>query len=85
VSSTCTPIQYVGAGEPCGGVGGDYFECIGGSSCRGTPGMCVADAADGDPCDTVAGPSCLSPARCVTDGISTSGTCTPPDPEACTL
>jgi hypothetical protein len=80
-TAMCTPVVYVGAGEPCGEIGGDDHYCVGGATCRS--GMCVQDAGDGAPCDTAAGPSCLSPARCITNGGSTSGTCQLPDPDVC--
>jgi hypothetical protein len=83
MTSTCTSLVYVAAGEACGNIDGDYHECVGGATCRGTPAMCIADADDGAPCDTVLGPSCMSPARCVTDGVSSAGTCTLPDPGTC--
>ena len=47
-------------------------------------GACKANAADGQPCDTSAGPHCEAPAHCAvtTDG-GTSGTCVLPDPTTC--
>jgi hypothetical protein len=83
MTATCTAIVYVQAGERCGGIAGDDHVCVGGATCRGTPGTCVPDAGDGEPCDTTAGPTCMSPARCITDGVSTSGTCQLPDPDVC--
>jgi hypothetical protein len=83
MTSTCTPVVYVAVGESCALSGGDDHVCVGGATCRGTPATCVPDAGDGESCDTAAGPSCLSPARCITDGVSTSGTCQLPDAETC--
>jgi hypothetical protein len=83
VSSTCGALRYVPAGQPCGATSdGGLADCIGGSTCRS--GVCLADAADGGACDTAIGPSCMSPSRCVTDGVSTAGTCLFPDPDRCT-
>jgi hypothetical protein len=39
------------------------------------PGVCLAVAADGTACDTSNGPYCEPPARCITTGGDTSGTC----------
>ncbi|MBV9947108.1 MAG: hypothetical protein JOZ69_09695 [Myxococcales bacterium] len=41
------------------------------------PGRCVANADDGMPCDSAAGPACTPPARCV------RGRCAMPDPARC--
>jgi hypothetical protein len=87
--ASCGSIVYVGDGMPCGYVSGGVAECTSGTcySSGGpyftytgttTTGTCKAFAADGAACDTMAGPECLSPARCVTSGGSTSGTCTVP-------
>ena len=83
-TSTCTAINYVDAGAACGVIDGDSNVCLGGASCRGKPAMCIAPAFDGDPCDTAVGPGCMAPARCATDGVSSAGTCSPPDQSVCT-
>ena len=61
--------------------------CLGGASCAPTTaakGTCVAPAADGAACDSVNGPPCLSPARCITTSdASTAGTCQLPGAAAC--
>ena len=52
--------------------------------CAFTNFTCVAPAADGNPCDTAAGPGCLAPARCILGNPSgTAGTCTLPDATQC--
>jgi hypothetical protein len=80
MSSTCQPVVIAATGQPCGDVGDQAAYCQVGSSCAGssstTPGTCTAAAADGAPCDLVAGPACLIPARCIGAGNgATSGTC----------
>ena len=61
--------------------------CLAGASCAPTTaakGACVAPAADGAACDTVNGPPCLSPARCIlASDASTAGTCQLPGASAC--
>jgi hypothetical protein len=52
--------------------------CAAGGGCYPVGGMtqtCLAPAADGAACDTVNGPGCLTPAKCVTAGSATTGTC----------
>ena len=70
-----------------GTTGSSYTICLGGGQCivpsGANAGTCVPDALDGKPCDTVNGPGCLTPARCVTLPGATTGTCTLPDPTVC--
>ena len=87
-SHTCLADSFTGAGAQCGVVNHIGVSCTNASTCFGaqgqTPGMCLANAADGGPCDTQAGPSCLPPARCVTGGGSaTAGLCRLADPASC--
>ena len=87
-TNTCLAVTYADAPDQCGNVGGVSVVCTNASTCFGasgqTPGTCAADASDGKPCDTAAGPSCVPPARCVTGGPTmTSGTCRLPDPTMC--
>lgn len=67
--------------------GSSYTICLGGGECviptGQSAGSCVPDAPDGQPCDTVNGPFCLTPARCITSPGLTSGTCELPDPTKC--
>jgi hypothetical protein len=85
----CTNITYAEDGTPCGHINGGIVECKSGTcySASGpffdttgasSTGTCKAFAADGAACDTAMGPTCLSPARCITTGSGTSGTCTAP-------
>ncbi|HXQ22796.1 MAG TPA: hypothetical protein VN812_14050 [Candidatus Acidoferrales bacterium] len=85
---TCLAATSVTAGAQCGFVNPGVAACTDASTCFGaqgqTPGTCKANAADGMPCDTQAGPSCIPPARCVTGGPTvTTGTCELPDPNKC--
>jgi hypothetical protein len=92
-SRMCATIPYVAAGMACGTVSpGAFVGCAGGGNCYTTAGMlaqsgesgsCKAPAADGAPCDTVAGPPCLDPARCVVTGAGRGGTCTVPTGATC--
>jgi hypothetical protein len=87
---SCAAITYVAGGMPCGLVSMDSFVgCLNGSCYTATgiatgteQGTCKTTAADGAACDTVLGPGCLSPARCITSG-GTAGTCTVPDGHKC--
>jgi hypothetical protein len=82
----CAAIHYVGDGMPCGNLAdGSVARCAGGTcytaggpftSTANPTGTCKALAADGAPCDTASGPGCMGPARCVTSGGGTAGTCT---------
>jgi hypothetical protein len=79
----CAQDSFADAGAPCGDFDGGSADCTSGGSCQN--GTCVAAAADGTSCDTVNGPTCLSPARCIgaaSDG-GVTGTCTLVDPTTC--
>jgi hypothetical protein len=84
-AKTCQPVAFAGA--TCGQLAdGSRGACVAGTCI--TPdgaemGTCVPFAPDGDPCDTAAGPGCMLPARCVTDGDSTAGTCVVPTASVC--
>jgi len=88
-STTCAAITYATVPSPCGSADNVTTVCTGAAMCFGamgqTLGTCEADASDGGACDTVAGPSCIPPARCVVTGGSsvTAGTCQLPDPTVC--
>lgn len=86
-TKTCMPVTYATASGQCGIVNHAVVDCINASTCFGaqgqTPGTCIADALEGTPCDTVAGPSCLLPARCVNGSGATAGICRLPDPTVC--
>lgn len=87
-SATCTTIQFAADGAACGvTAGGDLVDCQAGT-CYGSVGttvmgVCKANAADGAACDTVNGPSCTTPARCVPASGSTAGTCYLPGTVSC--
>jgi hypothetical protein len=92
-SKTCKNINYVGADMPCGTLAdGSYQGCAGAGTCytatgvaqSSEMGMCKAPAADDGACDTVVGPGCLSPARCIpSSATSTAGKCTVPVGASC--
>ncbi|HEX4405680.1 MAG TPA: hypothetical protein VH560_12670 [Polyangia bacterium] len=84
-TKTCVAQSFVSDGMPCGVVTGGYANCTAGScytdnglAGSGQTGTCKADAADDSSCDTVTGPDCQLPARCVVKGGGTSGKCTVP-------
>lgn len=91
-NKTCVAIDYAGDGMPCGNftVGG-FGACGAGGSCytangiaqSGEMGVCKAAAADGHACDTVLGPPCLTPARCIVSGGGSKGICTVPSSASC--
>ncbi len=87
-SKTCVAYSYANAGAGCGASIGDTMDtlCNGGAACLnpdGSGNMCVPPANPGDSCDTVMGPPCFAPARCVISDGSTSGTCTLLDGTMC--
>jgi len=78
--ASCEPPAGTGAiGAACGLVGTTNSFCTGGAICVVATGMtsgtCVAPVAEGAACDTVVGPFCEVPAKCVTNGSGTAGTC----------
>jgi hypothetical protein len=100
VDDKCADVALVMAPSACGALidasdgGADagpkdvtVTRCLAGASCAPTTaarGTCVAPAADGAACDTVNGPPCLSPARCIlASDASTAGTCQLPGASAC--
>ena len=91
-SKTCALTSLVADGMPCGALAdGSFAGCAAGGSCytrtgiaeAGQMGTCKAAAADGAACDMTLGPPCLTPARCIVTGTSTSGTCTVPTDATC--
>jgi len=83
----CVMQPIVAAPMACGLVAGVDTRCSAAASCEiptgQTTGTCVAPAADGAACDITNGPDCLFPARCVTDGVSNTGTCELPGATTC--
>jgi hypothetical protein len=93
---TCQAITLVGAGKPCGDLGGttitSFAACNAGGLCQkaapnDATGTCVATAADNAACDNdpSIGPPCLAPSKCVVPAGSagTAGTCTFPNAATC--
>jgi hypothetical protein len=85
---TCQPYGTARPGEPCGAVLGIAIQCQDVSECfsMGDAGRrCVPRAADDAGCNTVSGPSCAAPARCIGTPIDggTTGVCRIPNLAAC--
>ena len=82
-SKTCVAVGYVQPGAACGvqSSGAGYNLCTNASACFSA--TCVAQANPGEACDLSLGPSCFAGSRCITDGISTAGTCTVIDSATC--
>ncbi len=82
-SLSCQTAATATANSPCGKVGGVGTDCVN-STCFKQPGdagsMCIAHAADNGSCDTLTGPDCTPPARCVGTQLDggTKGTCSLP-------
>jgi hypothetical protein len=90
-AKACVAISYVSDGMPCGNLSNAAFALCKAGTCY-TPtgvasgsqmGACKLDAIEGASCDTVLGPSCMTPARCVVGDGGTSGLCTVPTGSAC--
>ena len=81
----CIATTFVGDGAPCGPMtAGSFAGCTAGGcytakglAGAGETGTCKVNAADGAACDSVTGPGCEVPARCVL-GNGTAGTCKVP-------
>ena len=91
-TDTCVAYTFAAAEAPCGVVSGGFAACTNGTCLltdltdggKLTSGTCVANVADGEPCDTAKGMGCISPAKCIlTSDASTAGTCTLVDPSSC--
>lgn len=87
MQGTCAAITLAAAGAQCGTVASGALcsdgVCFGATAT--TAGTCKANVADGMPCNTIEGPDCTSPARCVgsaEDG-GTMGTCELPGTQSC--
>jgi hypothetical protein len=82
--SQCIAIVYAADGQACGQLTSGFVSCNAGGECYtangiaqvGETGICKTAAADGKPCDTMLGPPCLTPARCVLTAGGTTGVCT---------
>jgi hypothetical protein len=91
-SKSCMTITFGDDGAPCGPstadvvrslckAGGCYTDT--GLAAEPQTGTCKADVDPGAACDTMLGPACKPPGRCVVGVNSTAGTCMTPDPTAC--
>jgi hypothetical protein len=84
----CAPVATASASQPCGTIDGGVVDCLADSFCQkpvgSNAGTCVAPAAEGGACDTVNGPICATPARCVLAAEEgTTGLCHTTNPNAC--
>jgi hypothetical protein len=87
-TNQCVTEPLAAAGMPCGLMAGITTRCTAAATCviptGQTMGTCVAPAADNAACDTAAGPTCLTPARCIpTTAGGTAGTCKLPGSMTC--
>jgi len=90
-AKTCMPMSYGDDGAACGpSADGARTACKAGGCFTATgpateaqAGTCKADVGAGAACDVLLGPLCKPPARCVSSGNATAGTCTIPDPSSC--
>ena len=87
-SNTCVMQPLAPAGATCGEITTVFTACMSGATCvraaGSTTGTCIAPAADGAACDSVSGPGCLFPARCVPSAAGASaGTCQLPGSTTC--
>jgi hypothetical protein len=76
----CATVTFVTAGSVCGGnVDGGVVRCAAEGICAGVDAgvasACLGPASDDSACDTVSGPGCLLPAKCVVTDGGTGGTC----------
>ncbi len=84
----CDHVGNAAATFACGTIDGGVIDCTAGAFCQrpGTSrsGICIAPALEGKPCDTVNGPTCIAPARCVLSSAGgTTGTCVTTNPAVC--
>jgi hypothetical protein len=90
-SLTCAATTLVGANMPCGLLPNGFVGCAGAGTCYTATGVagsvemgtCKTPAADNGACDTVLGPGCLPPARCVPTAAGSAGTCIVPSGASC--
>lgn len=85
----CVAFSNAGPGSSCAATavdGGSVLSrCTFGASCIAGSGgsTCIAPVIEGGSCDTLVGPPCLAPARCVTIGVPGPGTCIALDSALC--
>jgi hypothetical protein len=90
-SKTCAAMTFVGDGQACGlmtngtRVGCSAGDCYtaGGLAAASEMGNCKAHVDAPNACDSVLGPGCLAPARCVITGTGSAGTCVVPTADMC--
>lgn len=90
-AKTCTAMTFAHDGQPCGLLSdGSRVGCVAGecytatgTAGSGDMGACKASVGAPAACDTVLGPSCLAPARCVVPDNGSAGTCATPDATMC--
>jgi hypothetical protein len=81
-TQTCETAQIVGPGVACGLVANQQAYCASAGTC--VDGQCQGSAPVGAPCDLVAGPACITLARCIVDADGgTSGTCQVSNASSC--
>lgn len=89
---TCMMMTYGDDGAACGPSTADVVKagCKAGNCYTATgqaaeadSGTCKADVDPGAACDTMLGPACKPPGRCVVTPNTTAGTCMTPDPSVC--
>jgi hypothetical protein len=93
LTKKCATIAKAMPGGSCGNNVGstkngfEIVECGGGGAATCIQTKCVLVAGDGQSCDTVNGPDCMAPARCVGmpsgDAGGTAGMCQVPDATKC--
>jgi len=90
-AKTCAAITFADDGKACGLMSdGTRVACRAGEcytatgvAGNGDMGTCKADVDAPKACDTTLGPRCLSPARCVTSGGGSAGSCIVPTGTMC--
>jgi hypothetical protein len=91
-AKTCMTTPYEDDGAACGTRTSTSFAACKSGGCytdtgvagSGDMGTCKADGIEGAPCDSLLGPACLTPARCVpTTSGGTAGICTLPNGASC--
>jgi hypothetical protein len=88
---TCAAQTFAADGQPCGQLAnglvlctqGECYDAAGDVALAAETGTCKKQAADGQACDIMHGPTCTLPARCVTTGGGSSGLCTLPSGMTC--
>jgi hypothetical protein len=93
VTKKCDMIVAAQPGQACGGAVGsgtkgyEQVDCGKGGAATCVKGKCQFVAQDGQPCDTLNGPDCMPPARCIGspngDAGTIAGTCKVPDASMC--